>query len=203
MKYIIWNITLETYDEIRVVRGSLFPSDTMDIESRIGKKGALQIQIDDFQKTIDKTIEEHNKTDDEDKYQELDERSKEAGDKIIEQYEKEEVRYQQEQGISRLEKFKQWLKENIVAVAGIITSIIVGARKAIVQGWQSVSKFGKALWNLAKKIGPLIAPFINLLSQAVSLSAKGITWLASIYGSWQLLLLGLFMISINSRWNKR
>ena len=61
---------------MRVVKGSLFPSDTIDIESRIGKKGALQIQMDDFEKTIDKTIEECNKTDDVDKYQELDKRIK-------------------------------------------------------------------------------------------------------------------------------
>ena len=43
--------------------------------------------------------------------------------------------------LSRLERFKKWAKENLVgisaiaiSIAGIITTIIIGARKAIAQG---------------------------------------------------------------------
>ena len=56
------------------------------------------------------------------------------------------------ENISRLQQFKECSKANILGIsavltliAGILTTIIVGARKAIVQGAQATLKFGKAV----------------------------------------------------------
>ena len=63
----------------------------------------------------------------------------------------------QEEGITRLQRFKKWAKENMVGlstvailIADIITIIIVSARKAILCGGEATGKFAKALYNLGK-----------------------------------------------------
>ena len=61
-----------------------------------------------------------------------------------------------------------------ISIAGIIATIIIGARKAIVSGAQATGKFAKALYNLGKKLGLLVAPLPNILAQAISLGAKGL-----------------------------
>ena len=66
-----------------------------------------------------------------------------------------------------------------VSIAGIRTTITVSARKAILCGAQATGKFAKALYNLGKKLGALIAPLLNTLAQVNSLDAKRLTWLAS------------------------
>ena len=88
--------------------------------------------------------------------------------------------------LTRLERFKEWAKENLVGVsalaisiAGIITTIIVGAGKAISQGAKATGKFAKAVYNLGKKLGPLLAPLLNIITQAISWGAKGLPWLAN------------------------
>ena len=70
----------------------------------------------------------------------------------------EETRHQQEEDISRLQQFKEWAKENLVglsafaiSVAGIITTIVIGAQKDIVKGAQATAKFAKAVYKLGKK----------------------------------------------------
>ena len=130
---------------------------------------------------MDKTIEERDNTDNPEEFIELEERViglREARDLTIEQIQKE-VREKQEEDISRLQCFKKSAKENLVglsaiaiSVAGIITTIIVSARNTLVRGV-------KALYNLGKKLGSLIAPLLNILAQAISLGAKGLSWLAS------------------------
>lgn len=98
---------------------------------------------------------------------------------MIEQLEKE-------QDISRLEKFKQWEKENFISfsaltisVAGVITTVIVRLRKAVVTTGQTVGRFVWALNNISKKLGPIIAPILTLLSTVVSWGTKGLSWLAT------------------------
>ena len=66
-----------------------------------------------------------------------------------------------------------------ISIAGIITTIIVFARKAILHGAQATGKFAKALYNLGEKLRFLIAPLLNIIAQVISLGAKGLTWLAS------------------------
>ena len=61
-----------------------------------------------------------------------------------------------------------------ISIAGITTTIIVSARKAILRGAQATGKFPKALYNLGKTLGALLAPLLNILPQAISLGAKGL-----------------------------
>lgn len=70
------------------------------------------------------------------------------------------MREQQKEDAKRLQRLKEWMKENAlglisvtITVAGIITTIIVSARKAIISGAQATFKFGKAVANLGKNLG--------------------------------------------------
>ena len=86
--------------------------------------------------------------------------------------------------LTRFEKFKRLAKENLVdisalaiSVAGIITTIVVGAKKALLKGAQATGKFDKAVYDLGKKLGPLLAPILNLIAQAIRWGAEGLAWL--------------------------
>ena len=177
-----------TKNENRELEGALNPENSIDPQSRIEDNGALQIQADHFQETMNKTIEMRDQTDNPEEFIELEERViglREARDKTLEQRKLEETRMEQENDISRLQKFKEWAKENLVGVsalaisiAGIITTIIVGARKAISQGAKATGKFAKAVYNLGKKLGAILAPILNIIAQALSWGAKGLAWLS-------------------------
>ena len=85
-----------------------------------------------------------------------------------------------ESDLGRLERFKKWAKENLVglsavaiAIAGIITTIVITARKVIKQGSKAVNSLPKAIANIAKKLGTLIAPILNLIAQMLTWGAKG------------------------------
>ena len=86
----------------------------------------------------------------------------------------EETRYQQEQDITRLQRFKRWAKENVlgksalaISVAGI-TTIVIGARKVVIKVAQATGRFVKAVYNLGKKLGALLAEILNVIAQALS-----------------------------------
>ena len=90
-----------------------------------------------------------------------------------------------ESDLGRLERFKKWAKENLVgisavaiAIAGIITTIVVRAGKVVKQGAKAMSSLAKAIANVAKKLGPLIASILNLVAQMLTWGAKGIEFLA-------------------------
>ena len=96
-----------------------------------------------------------------------------------------------ESDLGRLERFKKWAKENLIgisavaiSVAGIITTIVVSARKAVKQAAKAVSSLAKALANVAKKLGPLIAPILNLVAKMLTWGAKDIEFFAK--GLWLL-----------------
>ena len=87
--------------------------------------------------------------------------------------------------LSRLERFKEWAKRNLVGIsaiaitlAGIATTVIIAGRGAVKATAKATGRLAKALVNLGKKLGPLIAPFLNLMAQAISWGAKGIAFLA-------------------------
>ena len=87
--------------------------------------------------------------------------------------------------LTRFERFKKWAKENIagisavaISVAGIITTIIMGARSVAKKGARATSKFAKAVTNLAGKVGPVLASVLNLIAKVLSWGAKGIAFLA-------------------------
>ena len=65
-----------------------------------------------------------------------------------------------------------------IGIAGLITTIIIAARKAALVGAQGVSKFSKAVANLGKKLWPLLAPIFSIISQILSWGAKGLAFLS-------------------------
>ena len=65
------------------------------------------------------------------------------------------------------ERFKKWTKENI-------SGILVVAKK----GARATSKFEKAVANVAKKVGPIPASLLNLITKALTWGAKGVAFLA-------------------------
>ena len=87
--------------------------------------------------------------------------------------------------LSKLERFKEWAKKNLIGIsaiaitlAGIATTVIIAGRSAVKATAKATGKLAKALVNLGKKLGPLIAPLLNLMAQAISWGAKGIAFLA-------------------------
>ena len=69
----------------------------------------------------------------------------------------------QNNDLMRFERFKQWTKKNLggisvvaISVAGIITTIVMGARTVIKKGAQATSKFAKSLAKLGEKAAPVI-----------------------------------------------
>ena len=88
--------------------------------------------------------------------------------------------------LTRFERFKKWAKENItgisvvaISAAGIITTIIMGARSAAKKGAGAASKFAKALANLAGKVGPVLSSVLNLVAKVLGWGAKGIAFVAN------------------------
>ena len=78
-----------------------------------------------------------------------------------------------------LGKEKVGLTGVAVSAAGLITTLLVHARGAIVGTAKATSRVAKALANLAKKAGPVLVPVLNAVATALSWGAKGIAWLAS------------------------
>ena len=87
--------------------------------------------------------------------------------------------------LGRLERFKEWARANLVGlsaiaitIAGIVTTVVIAGRKAVKQAARATGKLAKALVNIGKKLGPLIAPMLNLMAQAITWGAKGIEFLS-------------------------
>ena len=76
----------------------------------------------------------------------------------------------EESDLGRLERFKKWAKDNLlglsavaIVIAGIVTTIVIRVRSVA---------------NIAKKLGPLLSPILNLIAQILTWGAKGIAFLA-------------------------
>ena len=87
----------------------------------------------------------------------------------------------QNNGLGKLERFKEWAKRNLVGlsaiaitIAGIVTTVVIAGRRAVKSAAKATGKLAKALVNIGKKLGPLLAPLLNLMAQAISWGAKGI-----------------------------
>ena len=177
-----------TPKEIKVVRGVFFPSESMEAKKRIGPNGMLPIQMDPISKIIGYTERELDWTSNPELRRALEERIyglNEARELTSRQKILEETRFEQEEDITRLQGFKEWAKENFlglsalaISIVGIITTIVVGARKALIKGAQATGKLAKALYNLGRKLGPLLAPLLNIIAQAITWGAKGLAWLS-------------------------
>ena len=106
----------------------------------------------------------------------------------------------QENDLSRLERFKQWARENLIgfsaiaiSIAGIITTVVIAGRKAVKDTAKGVGRVAKALFNLGKKLGPLIAPMLNILATAVSWGVKGLEFLSK--NLWLLVIILLWFLT--------
>ncbi|CAB4015171.1 Hypothetical predicted protein [Paramuricea clavata] len=180
-----------TMQENNELRGVLNPPEGSSLEGRTGPNGALQVQADYFDEAIGRirTVEQATSAEGTTEYNALLERIdslKEARDRTLKQRVLEETREAQLEDISRLRKFVKWLGEEkvglteiAISTAGLITTLLVHARGAIVKTANTTSKLAKALANLAKKAGPLLAPFLNVLASALKYGATGVAWLAS------------------------
>ena len=91
----------------------------------------------------------------------------------------------QQNDLTRFERFKQWAKKNlggisvvVISVAGIITTIVMGARTAIKKGAQATSKFARALAKVGEKVAPIIGNLLGLVAKLLTLSANAVGFLA-------------------------
>ena len=87
--------------------------------------------------------------------------------------------------LGKLERFKEWARANLVGlsaiaitIAGIVTTVVIAGRRAVKSAAKATGKLAKALVNIGKKLGPLLAPLLNLMAQAISWGAKGIEFLS-------------------------
>jgi hypothetical protein len=111
---------------------------------------------------------------------------REVRNRTLEQRALEEVKVEQLGDISRLPRFVDWLgKEKVglagvaVSTAGLITTLLIHARGAIIGTAKATSKVAKALSNIAKKGAPILVPILNAIATALSWGAKRIAWLTS------------------------
>ena len=101
--------------------------------------------------------------------------------------------------LGKLERFKEWARNNLIGlsaiaitIAGIVTTVVIAGRKAVKSAAKATGKLAKALVNIGKKLGPLIAPLLNLMAQAISWGAKGLEflsknlWLLAVAFAWLL-----------------
>ena len=65
-----------------------------------------------------------------------------------------------------------------ISIAGIITTIITGARTVIKKGASATSKFAKALGKIAEKAGPVLGALFNLAAGLLKLGASAASFLS-------------------------
>ena len=172
--------------DIRELNGVLDPKG----ETTEEKIGFLEIQADHWrQKALLETDENKEKW-----YKDAEKITRRIADKLrlendLRPKEEETVSIIQqeieESDIGRFEKFKKWSKENLlglsavaISIAGILTTIIIGARNALKSGARAVGNLGKAIANIGKNFGALISSLLNLIGSILAWGAKGITFLA-------------------------
>ena len=92
----------------------------------------------------------------------------------------------QNNDLTRFERFKRWSKKNLagisvvaISVAGIITTIVMGARTVVKRGASATSKFAKSIAKVDEKAAPVIGGLLNLAAKVLTAGAKGINFLAN------------------------
>ena len=103
----------------------------------------------------------------------------------------------QNSDLGKFERFKEWAKSNLIGlsaiaitIGGIITTVVIAGRRAVKSAAKATGKLAKALVNIGKKLGPLIAPLLNLMAQEISWGAKGLEFLSR----------NLWMIAVAFAW---
>ena len=92
--------------------------------------------------------------------------------------------------LTRFERFKEWAKRNLegisvvaISAAGIVTTIVVGARSTVKRGARATSKFAKTLKKLAEKAAPVLGALLNLAAKVLTLGAKAVGFFRKTFGS--------------------
>lgn len=87
--------------------------------------------------------------------------------------------------LTRFERFKRWAKRNLgrisivaVSVAGLVTTIVMGARNVARRGVKATSKFAKTLAKIAEKAAPVVGALLNLAAKVLTLGAKAVGFLS-------------------------
>ena len=191
--------TLFNREELREFSGLIFLDkiDVEDAENDEEKRTIIQGKIDGLEKEyqhwktkyMDETFEPQKEI-----YKSFSEIAKLQADKMRLE---NNIRPESEDGIQilnqevdqsdlgRLERFKKWSKESLlglsaitITVAGILTTIIIGARNKLRQGAKAVGQLGKTLINIGKNFGALISSLLTLVGSILSWGAKGILFLS-------------------------
>ena len=66
-----------------------------------------------------------------------------------------------------------------ISVAGIITTIVMGARNTVKRGARATSKFAKTLAKVAEKAAPVIGALLNIAAKVLTLGAKAVGFLSN------------------------
>ena len=87
--------------------------------------------------------------------------------------------------ISRLRRFTNWARENLlgfsaiaISAAGIITTIVIARRGAVKAGARATKKFARSLAKVAEKVAPVLGAVLNIVGKVLTLGAKGLDWLS-------------------------
>ena len=65
-----------------------------------------------------------------------------------------------------------------ISVAGIITTIVMGARNVVKKGASATSKLAKTLGKIAEKAAPVLGALLNLAAGVLKLGAKAVGFLS-------------------------
>ena len=91
----------------------------------------------------------------------------------------------QNDDLTHFERFKLWTKKNLggisvaaISVAGIITTIVMGAPTVIKKGARATRKFAKTLAKLGEKAALVIGGLLNLAAKLLTLSAGAVGFLS-------------------------
>ena len=102
--------------------------------------------------------------------------------------------------ISRLRRFTNWAKENLlglsavaISAAGIITTIVIAGRGAVKAGARATKEFAKGLAKVAEKVAPVLGAVLNLVGNVLKLGAKGLDWVSR--NLWSLALLIVYLVN--------
>jgi hypothetical protein len=178
-------------------KGKLTEQETRDLAGIPVAKGTPGERVK-FLKIESKRLEKELETETDPERRQVMQEGKDLTDRVIDnaklemgqQPETEEGKHRFREKIredirTKFERFRKWSKENLgaiaaitISIAGIITTVVVAGKKAIVGASKGLGAVGKALAGLAKSSLPILVPLLNLLSIILSWGAKGLAFLA-------------------------
>ena len=109
---------------------------------------------------------------------------------------------------TRFERLKKWAKDNLgslsavaISIGGIITTVVLAGKNAIVGAAKGVGAVGKALARLAKNALPILVPVLNMLATVLGWGARGLAFLARNLWLVAVVLTGVVYRYMRGRWS--